>query len=440
MRAIFKLAVAAVGTLVTRSLAAPLPIVVSPGGTDQLVIQAHNTINATAEIPATPPTANASLLTVSLMNNFGSSTLNAYVTGQDSTGAVVMLTTDGTWYYPNPAGSGVPIEIEASAKTAIPMNGQGQTTEFKLPGYISSGRIWVADGELTFYTVASADGKPSLVEPSAVNPSDPSSAVNWGFVELTNTEEGGIYANISFVDFVGLVIGMELTLGSGETQTVQGLKAGAVEAICSEMKAQAAKDGAPWDEMCVTDKDGKALRILAPNMYVASNPDAMKDYYSDYVDQVWAKYTDEDLTIATQSDAGAVACRVSGAKLSCDGDNRAYPKPTTADIWGCNSGTFAILEGDNAVHRAVVPRLCAAFTRTTLLLADGGSVTPSLAAASYYQAEPTSHYSRIVHEYEVDGKGYAFSYDDVNPDGENEAGVVAGMNPQTLKLTVGGPL
>ncbi|KAK5633561.1 hypothetical protein RRF57_009275 [Xylaria bambusicola] len=148
-------------------------------------------------------------------------------------------------------------------------------------------------------------------------------------------------------------------------------------------------------------------------------------------------YSNEDLSINTQTGAGTVACRVSNNQLNCAGDNRAYPKPTIADIWGCNSGPFAIIGSDNDVHRAVVPRLCAAFYRSTLLL-DGGNVQPSLPASSYYTVSPTSHYARLVHQYEVNGLGYAFSYDDVNPAGENAAGTVSGNNPTVLKVTVGG--
>ncbi|KAI1378009.1 glycoside hydrolase family 64 protein [Hypoxylon crocopeplum] len=431
MRAFLNLAVAVATAFITQTLAAP--IVVNPGSEGDIVITKENTVNGT-HVPENPTVA-SNPLKIALVNNFGGNQLNVYVTGQDTSGAVVMLSTDGSWYYPNPAGSQAPVAINANI--ALPMNGQGQTTEFTLPDYISSGRIWVADGTLQFFTVASGDGKALLVEPSAANPSDPSAAVNWGFVELTNTEAGGIYANISFVDFVGLVMGMSLTLGSGEQQTVQGLQQNAVATICQELKDQAAKDGQPWDKLCVTDSSGNPLRILAPNLYLSIDPTAFSSYYDSYIDQVWQKYSSQDLTINTQTDAGNVACRVNGDQLTCAGDNRGYPKPTVIDIWGCNSGPFAIIGDDNGVHQAVVPRLCAAFYRSTLML-DAGNLQPGVTSDQYYSVDPTSHYARIVHKYELDGRGYAFSYDDVNPNGQNEAGVVAGMSPQTLQLSVGG--
>jgi hypothetical protein len=125
--------------------------------------------------------------------------------------------------------------------------------------------------------------------------------------------------------------------------------------------------------------------------------------------------------------------------LTCAQDNRSYSKPSARDIWGCNSGPFAIQSGDNAVHVAVVPRLCAAFVRSTLLL-SGGNIQPSLGQSYYYTVDPTNYYSKAVHAREVDGKGYAFPYDDVNPDGnENASGTVSHATPDTLTVYVGSP-
>ncbi|WPH03947.1 glycoside hydrolase family 64 protein [Acrodontium crateriforme] len=94
---------------------------------------------------------------------------------------------------------------------------------------------------------------------------------------------------------------------------------------------------------------------------------------------------------------------------------------------------------DNGIHRAVVPRLCAAFHRATILL-NGGNVQPSLPASSYYTVNPTNYYNLFVHQNEADGRGYAFSYDDVNPStgGPDQSGVLVNMNAQLLQISVGG--
>jgi hypothetical protein len=104
---------------------------------------------------------------------------------------------------------------------------------------------------------------------------------------------------------------------------------------------------------------------------------------------------------------------------------------------GCQ-GVFGRQGDDNAVDLAVVPRVCAAFGRTTLML-NGGEIQPNLPASSYYTASPTNWYSAAVHANEIDGHGYAFAYDDVNPTGAPDAsGTVASGNPLVWTLYVGG--
>jgi hypothetical protein len=60
---------------------------------------------------------------------------------------------------------------------------------------------------------------------------------------------------------------------------------------------------------------------------------------------------------------------------------------------------------------AILPRLAAAFNRSTLLTdsdqPDGEN------PADYYANAITNHYARIVHATAIDGRGCAFPYDDV---------------------------
>ena len=442
MRAFPRLIAILMAVFVANTTAIPV-VKVHPGDASDIIITKENTINATN--PA-PPNENARVLTasnghlqVSMVNNFPGGAINAYVTGLDASNRLVMLQQDGTFYYPSANGNtGIPQPITANC--AIPLGAKGSTTTITIPGYISSARIWFAEGYLKFYTVYSAaSGGPSLVQPSSVNPSDPSAGVNWGFVELTNIENGGLYANISYVYFVGLVLGMKLQTTDGGIQVAEGLQVGSVSSICSALKAQSLQDGQPWGDLCQVNSQGVALRIIAPSDYVASNPAAFSDYWTEHIEEVWKRFTRRSLIVNTQTSLGQVSCKVSNSQLNCAGDNRSYSKPTALDIFGCNSGPFGILADDNEVHRAVVPRLCAAFHRGTLLI-RGGHIQPGVSAASYYTAMPSNWYSKFVHQYETDGKGYAFPYDDVNPDiGIDQAGVVAAPNPKLLTVTVGGP-
>jgi hypothetical protein len=105
-------------------------------------------------------------------------------------------------------------------------------------------------------------------------------------------------------------------------------------------------------------------------------------------------------------------------------------------IFEC-SGEFSTQQTDNAVDLAVLPRICAALNRSTLLL-SGGDRQPSLSAEYYYQQSPTNWYSKAVHDVEGDGRGYAFAYDDVNPTGGVDAsGTVSGPGG-TWEIFVGG--
>jgi hypothetical protein len=443
------IALAAATSLCGQALSAPINTIhVSPGNVNDIIITSENTINATAAPPvngtvsvhsfiATPSTER---LPLALVNNFPGGNINAYVTGLDSQGRLVMLTPQGTFFYPS-CNPGEQIPQSVNANVAIPLGPRGSTTSITIPSYISSARIWFAAGELHFYTTwqVGATG-PSLTSPSANNPKDPSSAVNWGFVELTNNESGGLYANLSYVDFVGLVLGLSMVAGDGSVHTALGLHANAIPTICQSLLEQTNKDGQPWSDLCQTaSAPGSPLRIIAPIDYISVKPTAFQSYFTSYIDQVWSHYTTNILTISTQSDAGDVACKVSNNVLSCAGDNRAYAKPSAADIFGCNSGPFGIIGSDNGLHRAVVPRLCAAFNRGTLLI-DGGNVQPGVHAYEYYKQGPANWYSAFVHANQVDGRGYAFSYDDVSPNGGvDQSGTVANKNPKLLTVVVGGP-
>jgi hypothetical protein len=396
---------------------------------ETIIVQASD-----VRIAKASKSAVAASLNLSLVNNMGDG-VNAYISGKDSDGKVVFVDGAGNLIYPASGGSPIPTPI--TDPIAIPLGALGQSTDIAIPISLESSRISFAVGELQFYTVATSNGE-DLVQPSISNPEDPSSGLNWGFSEFTLTEDNVIWTNISYVDWVGMILSLDLAETDGNVITVIGLAGNAVPGVCEALAAQTAIDNQPWGATCMAGQDGAPLRILSPGNYRHTDESAWADYFTAYVDEVWNHYSTTPLTINTQNgELGSVDCTVNGDQLECAGDNRGYAKPTADDIYGCNSGPFGILEGDNPVHYAVVPRLCAAFHRGTLLL-EGGNVQPGL-HDQYYTTDPNNHYSRIIHEMEVDGKGYAFPYDDVNPDGPNEAsGLVSSGKHERLTFYVGG--
>ena len=406
-------------------------------GTQSAVTGSLGPTASASGVPTQRPMAAAgNPLRLLLKNNLDGNKAHAYFSALDSNGKVVMLTPNGNFYYPSDPGGQAPRNI--SADIAIPLPPKGQSLDITIPGYVEGARVWFAEGKLDFAVVGTQDG-PALVEPTAINPDDASADINWGFVELTWISGYGLFANLSFVDFVGMPLAMQLETKSSATQVVKGMPKDAVQQVCEKLRRHRGVDRKSWANLCVAGSSGEALRVISPSALLSQQPSAFANFFRRYIDQVWERYSSSPLMIDTQGAAGKVACTTGGRDaLQCEGDQRGFAKPSAGDIFGCNTGPFAIQQTDNAVHKAVVPRLCAAFHRGTLLM-QGGHEQPRLPPSDYYSARPSNWYSKFVHEIELDGRGYAFAYDDVAPNVQDEvSGAVAAGDPRLLTVFVGG--
>ncbi|ETN42784.1 uncharacterized protein HMPREF1541_01942 [Cyphellophora europaea CBS 101466] len=407
-----------------------------------------------SQSPAAPPPtgddnfavqAVSGTLSIALVNQFAAgTTVYATVSGRaiDNNNALFLLGADGrTPYYPPSPGSTM---SPVSQNTAIRLGGTGSTTNLTVP-HIAGGRIYFSLGQpLKFFI----NPGPALVEPSVSNPSDPNVNLDWGFCEFTfNSDQ--LYANISYVDFVSdIPVALTLTTINSGTRTVRGLKPNGLNNIASALRAQHAADGKPWDQLIVTHQN-RNLRVLSPNLGRVGNNSLFNGYFEPYVDQVWSRFATQPMHIDTQAQWGVVSATTThnGTALSfttqrspSDGGQQkpitspsVFTKPSTADIFSCSTGPFAT--GANALTNAIIPRLSAAFNRSTLLKTDAFPASQSL----FYQEAVTNHYSRVVHENNYDGKGYAFPYDDVQPSGgADQSGEVHAGDPKVWTVTVGG--
>lgn len=373
-------------------------------------------------------TATNTTLNIALQNKSNSSNAFAYITGLalDNGNRPMFIQADGqSVYFPNsPSQTLAPLEVDV----AIPLGAPGSTRNVVIPR-IAGGRIWFSVGSrLTFLR----NPGPAIVEPSVTNPSDANFNISWAFCEFTfNSDQ--LFANISYVDFISIPIAMSLTNTAGRTQSVPGMTAGGFQTIVDELRAQASRDGRPWDQL-IYSFNGQALRALSPNNLMVGNPNAWGNYWDDYVNQVWSRFTNQDMTVNTQAAAGNLTGRVSGGQLSL-GSAGSFSKPTAADIFSCSTGPFAT--GSNAARNAVIPRLAAAFNRSTLL--DATQFPNGSTPTNYYKNATTNHYARIVHAVQRDGRGYAFPYDDVVPDGGSDvAGTVFDGSPSLFTIAIGG--
>ncbi|KAI1453175.1 glycoside hydrolase family 64 protein [Annulohypoxylon moriforme] len=370
-------------------------------------------------------------LQVALKNSSDSDQVYAYITGiaLQYGGQRCILKADGQGlYFPqNPPAIGSPLTEEC----AIPLGPPGNTVTVTIP-QMAGGRVWFSrNSKLTFLL----NPGPALVEPSVLNPSDPNADVDFGFCEFT-LNDAQLYANISYVDFVPrLPIAISLEQASGEIQSVAGMAPDGIDCLAGALREQAGKDNQPWDKL-VVERDGKVLRILNATHGNAVGA-SFEGYFEGYVDLVWEHFLakqerGEVLKIDTQAAPGIIEAEFTRDSGVCIGDET-FGKPSTADILGCNSGPFTT--GPSPTRNAIIPRLAAAFVRTALLEADEHPSHPR----TFYQMDPTNHYARLVHEHNVDGKGYAFAYDDVQPDGgDDQSGKVNAGDPVLFTVTVGG--
>jgi hypothetical protein len=369
-------------------------------------------------------------LPISLANNSGSGTVYAYISGSDSTGWPGFVTPDGRFQrLPSPSAVLTPAPDYAIALGA---SGSPATT-FTLQDYVIGGRVWFSVGKKIQFFVnppGGGGGVPGLVQPGFTS-SDPNWLTNWTFCEFTYNS-ANLYANISYVDMVALPVSMATT-GSGGNQSVSPLPAGALASIASGLQAQAAADGAPWNQLVATDASGAVLRVLAP----AHSPTDFGGYWNSYLDRVWSYYQSHPLTINGQGSIGSYTGTVSGDTLVFSGLNTngvPFTKPSAVDIFGCASGPLYNSGGD--ARGAVAARLAAALNRSSLLVSGGNNQPDGVQPSGYYTDAITNHYARLVHKYAT--IGYAFPYDDVGPTGAAPVdGHIQDGAPTSWTITLG---
>ncbi|KAF2646220.1 hypothetical protein P280DRAFT_485940 [Massarina eburnea CBS 473.64] len=367
-------------------------------------------------------------LNITLQNKSNSSQVYAYVTGQalNNGNKPMFIQADGSSiYYPtSPSATGAPLAVDC----AIPLGSPGTSKNVVIPR-IAGGRVWFSiDAKLTFML----NPGPAIVEPSVSNPSDKNFNINWTFTEFTfNADQ--LFANLTYVDFASIPLSLTLTNRAGNTQTCPGMPVDGLTTIANELKAQTARDGRPWDQL-IHSYNGTPLRILSPNNLLVFNANVWGNYWDEYVNSVWARFVSTDLTVNTQASFGNVTGRVTNNLLSL-GTAGTFAKPTAKDIFSNSTGPFAT--GENAARNAVIPRLAAAFNRSTLL--DATQFPNGSNSANYYKNATTNHYARIIHQVQKDGRGYAFPYDDVVPDGGSDvAGTMHDGSPTLWTIAIGG--
>ncbi|WP_309133792.1 beta-1,3-glucanase family protein [Cellulomonas sp.] len=321
-----------------------------------------------------------------------------HVLGTDlATGRLGWVDAGGT-FRPWPAGSNPPSPAPDSA-IAGPANGGSVTVQVPR-GF--SGRIYFSFGQRLPFSLTPG----GLVQPAPWAAGDPTRDILFDWSELTYND-AGLWLNSSQVDMFAVPHSVSVTGASGQTRTTGRLVAGGRQQVVDALRADPA-----WARSVVTRADGTVLRVLAPGK-AASAGLLSSTYLDGYISSAWNAYTTRTLTVQPFGDRPEVRYtgRTSGTTLRfTDASGRevaAFQRPSSSDVWGCDGALHA---PNDQVVGPIARTLCAALFRGTL----GSSTTePVLDAAQFYRSSPPNLYGRAVHAAMVDGRAYAFAFDDV---------------------------
>lgn len=325
----------------------------------------------------------------------------------------------GKWGYINPDGSWQEAPPE-SQKVNVPFFKLFDRSSIDLSPPIISGRCWLSIGQPL--TVPLWDS--GFTGPAFNAETDPNYSIIFDMFEFTYNPNETIYCNTTSVDFFGLPI--TATLTGNENQSV-GMSASRSEIF------KAFQETALFDSLIRT-VDNTQLRILAPQKD-ATFP---QNYFDPYIDQCWQQYQSQSLTLqplpydgATYISEGSVdANNVFNFVTTPSNTTHTIPKPTSNDVFGCDgvfnptgSDLYRIINGD------IKNQVSSALNRTILLNSDSSTwCDPS----QYYLNSITNYYAKILHELSIDGKSYAFPYDDKC----EQSSTIVDTSPREIVLTL----
>ncbi|MCM4078469.1 beta-1,3-glucanase family protein [Paractinoplanes hotanensis] len=363
-----------------------------------------------------PPASN--VLPVAVRNETGrGDNVFLYVLGTN-------LTT-GKLGYVNAAGAftawtgGGPVPVPAP-DVAIAGPADGATTTLKLPKNLS-GRLYMSFGQKLDFRLTT-DG---LVQPAPWAGGDPNRDILFDWSEFT-LNDSGLWLNSSQVDMFAVPHVVSVTGGDGRTAKTGEVKAGGRQRVINAVKASP-----DFARSVVTRGDGTVLRVLAPGK--AADAGLMSPTYLDsYITSAWNAYAGKNLTVVPFTDRpdtrflGRTTGNVMNFTDSTGRTVASFTKPSTANVWGCDGALGA---PNDLVVGPIARTLCAALTRTTLGRLD---TQPSGTAADFYQGNPANLYAKVIHDNMVDGKAYAFAFDDV----QNQESLVHSGDPRTAGITL----
>ena len=302
-------------------------------------------------------------------------------------------------------------------------NGQGYSNYFHtlaqkktvtIPA-INSARILFSVGSPMYVKVV-LDGAGQIAYAGAdiQNPSDPNIDVVFDFGEMAILPKGGstegIFVNTSRVDQFGFPLklrvqglnGYDKTVGEALVETRDQLFQKFVAETPAEFRGLAQAPHAPY-------------RITAPAHASFKTGQPNGNYLQAYIDQVWARYRNEDLVFTLQN-LGTFRGRVSGDRFVFTGGNQngtyyINGKPNTAMVL-LGAGLLDDTSGgptNAGTQLQIQAQVCAALNRRVLETPANWYVQP----AHHPAGLASNWFSKFWHDHSINKLAYGFAYDDV---------------------------
>ena len=366
-----------------------------------------------------------------------------------------------TWfaYYGEDPASHKPIHLDATGKVVPNVASKTPTDAlsikvssdpFDLP-MMRAARLYVSSGGPLLFAVDSKWLLPQPPQPP--DPANPNYHTPWDFFEITYGLDGLFNVNLSILQSANLplafhVAGTDPSTGKPVEYT-RGWLPGGYGKFLAELRANP-----DFSKLILPDTN----RVLAPGTAITAfkqkvikTPLFDADYLKAYVEKVWAKFKDTDLTFVGDPPPNSNQFVTWTGRVQNDGKFKFTTSnlpnlkpivlnvPTSQDLFEnntfCASGCGETDPLQQNYANQLLGTLYAAFNRSVMLttteLANAANSAWCEAKDKFYQDPTTNHYSKAIHANTVKGLAYAFQSDDHC----NESSFVSVLNPDLLTIT-----
>ena len=282
-----------------------------------------------------------------------------------------------------------------------------------------SGRVWFSYNDKMAFKIVE-DGL--LVQPAVQNPSDPNIDILFNWSEFT-LDPGGLWINSTQVDIFASPYQVGLERPDGAVISTGRLKEDGFQNVVDALEATSGWEG------LVKYSGSDVIRILSPTLAIETD-DLDENVYQSYINQAWDRYKTDTLVIRPYAEDPAQVFygTVDGSNVMTVKDSSnvtvaTFNRPDSDSVFGCHND----LEAPNNIIGAIARTIASALNRSTMHVNPN---QPDATGAAFYQNVPTNYYAKFIHQQMVNGRAYAYAFDDV---GQHES-LVHDAHPQAAFL------